>query len=205
MSTPTQDPKAKATSVIDALPGNSILSKTGILATSAAAAVYAISNELYVVNDETILVIAFSAFALTCAKLVAPAYKDWADARIKHVSEILNSSRNRHVEAVKDRIASVGELQNVSETTKVLFEISKETVNLEAEAFELKQKVELAAEAKSVLDSWVRYEASIRQEQQKQISEAVIAKVQSELSNPKFQEKVLQQAVSEVEKLFSKL
>ena len=47
MSTPApQEPKAKAQSIIDAMPGNSVLSKTGILGTSAAAAVYAISNEL---------------------------------------------------------------------------------------------------------------------------------------------------------------
>ena len=86
-----------------------------------------------------------------------------------------------------------------------MFDVSKETVKLEAEAFELKQQVDLAAEAKSVLDSWVRYEASVRQLQQQQIADSVVAKVQSELGNPKFQEKVLQQSVADVEKLLANL
>lgn len=110
-----------------------------------------------------------------------------------------------HVEAVKDRIDSVSQLQNVAETTKVLFDVSKETVELESEAFELKQKVELAHEAKAVLDSWVRYEASLRQLEQRQLAKSVISRVQSELGNPKFQEKVLQQSISEIEQLLSKL
>ncbi|CDO95151.1 unnamed protein product [Kluyveromyces dobzhanskii CBS 2104] len=206
MSTPApQDPKAKASSILDALPGNTALSKTGILATSAAAAVYAISNQLYVLNEETILVATFTGVVLAGIKFLAPAYNEYAENRVKQVSNILNSSRTKHVDAVKERIESVSELKNVSETTKVLFDVSKETVQLEAEAFQLKQQVDLAAEAKSVLDSWVRYEASVRQLQQQQIADSVVSKVQSELGNAKFQEKVLQQSVSDVEKLLANL
>ncbi len=206
MSSPApQDPKSKASSVLDALPGNTPLTKTGILATSTAAAVYAISNQLYVMNAETILLATFTGVVLAGCKYLAPAYNEWAESRVKQVTNILNSSRTKHVDAVKERIESVSELKNVSETTKVLFEVSKETVQLEAEAFELKQKVDLAAEAKSVLESWVRYEASVRQLQQQQIADAVVAKVQNELTNPKFQEKVLQQSVADVEKLLANL
>lgn len=204
-SAPAEDPKAKASSLINALPGNSVLSKTGLLATGTAAAIYTISNELYILNDETILLTAFLGFCLTAAKLLAPGYGEFASNRVKQVTDILNASRNKHVDAVKQRIESVSELKDVTETTKVLFEISKETVELEAKAFELKQKVDIAAEAKSVLDSWVRYENNIKQEQQKQIAEQVIAKVQAELKNPKFQEKVLNQSVTEIEQLFAKL
>ena len=205
-STPEKqtDPKAKANS-INAIPGNNILTKTGVLGTSAAAVIYAISNELYVINDESILLLTFLGFTGLVAKYLAPAYKDFADARMKKVSDVLNASRNKHVEAVKDRIDSVSQLQNVAETTKVLFDVSKETVELESEAFELKQKVELAHEAKAVLDSWVRYEASLRQLEQRQLAKSVISRVQSELGNPKFQEKVLQQSISEIEQLLSKL
>lgn len=200
----TQTPEQqKASSIIDALPGNSPLSKTGILATSTAAAVYAVSNELYVVNEETILLGTFIAFAAIVSKVVAPLYKDWADERIKSVTEILNSSRVKHVDAVKERIASVSELKDVVDTTKVLFEVSKETVELEAQAFELKQKVDLAAEAKAVLDSWVRYEASVRQLEQEQLAATVISKVEKEVSSPAFQKKVLDEAVADVEKIFA--
>ncbi|CAI4053354.1 F1F0 ATP synthase subunit 4 SKDI_16G1950 [Saccharomyces kudriavzevii IFO 1802] len=206
-STPEKqaDPKVKANSLINAIPGNNILTKTGVLGTSAAAVIYAISNELYVVNDESILLLTFLGFTGLVAKYLAPAYKDFADARMKKVSDVLNTSRNKHVEAVKDRIGSVSQLQNVTETTKVLFDVSKETVELESEAFELRQKVDLTHEAKAVLDSWVRYEASLRQLEQRQLAKSVIAKVQSELGSPRFQERVLQQSIAEIEQLLSKL
>ena len=61
----------------------------------------------------------------------------------------------------------------------------QETAALEAEAFELKQKVAAAAEIKSVLDSWVRYEAAIREREQKALAEAVIEKVKATISDPK--------------------
>lgn len=202
---PILDPKSKAQSIIDALPGNSVLTKTGVLGTSAAALVYAISNELYVVNPESILFVSFLAVGALLAKYVAPAYNSFAEARVKKVSDVLNASRQKHIDAVKDRISAVSALQNVSETTKVLFDVSKETVKLEARAFELKQKADLAHQAKSVLDSWVRYEDSLRKLEQKQIVESIIKNVEKELKDPKFQDKILQQAVIDAEKILSNL
>lgn len=202
-STPVE-PKQKASSIIDALPGNSILSKTGILATTAAASVYAISSELYVVNDETLLLCTFVGFMGLVAKVIAPLYGEFARDRTAHVTKLLNDARLSHVTAVKDRIDQVSNLKDVVSTTKALFEISKETAALEAESFELKQKVGVATEAKSVLDSWNRFEAQVRQMEQQQLSSSVIAKVQSDLKDSKFQDKILAQAVSDVEKLFAK-
>ncbi|KAG7869909.1 hypothetical protein KL918_000113 [Ogataea parapolymorpha] len=203
LSTPV-DPKTKANALIDSLPGNSFLSKTGILATTAAASVYAISSELYVVNDESILLVTFLGFIALISKAVAPLYGEMAKNRTDHVVGLLNQARADHVNAVKTRIDQVSNLKDVVSTTKALFEMSKETAALEAEAFELKQKVAVASEAKSVLDSWVRYEAQVRQHEQEQLASTVISKVQSELQNAKFQDKVLAQAVEEVEKLFAK-
>ena len=199
------DPKAKAQSIIDALPGNNFLTKTGILGTSAAALVYAISNELYVINEESILLVSFLAAGVLLAKYVAPAYSSFAEARVKRVSDVLNASRQKHIDAVKDRINSVSALQNVSETTKILFDVSKETVELEAKVFELKQKADLAHQAKSVLDSWVIYEDSLRKLEQTQIVESIIKNVEKELKDPKLQDRILQQAITDAENILTNL
>ena len=180
------------------------MSKTGVLATSAAAAIYGISNELLVIHDETILVLTFTAFTALVAKFVAPLYTEWADGEIKKVNDLLNESRNKHVSAVQGRIDSVSQLKNVVETTKQLFAISKETAKLEADTFALKQKIAVANQAKSTLDSWVRFEQQQRQLEQEQLIKSVLAKVNKELENPKFQEKVLAESVAEIEKLFAK-
>lgn len=78
----------------------------------------------------------------------------------------------------------------------------QETAKLEAEAFELEQKTALATEAKTVLDSWVRYEGQVKQRQQKELADSVISKVQKELENPKVLQQLLQQSVADVESKF---
>ncbi len=79
--------------------------------------------------------------------------------------------------------------------------VSQETAKLEAQAFELEQKTALAAEAKTVLDSWVRYEGQVKQRQQKELAQSIIAKVQKELENPKVLQQILQQSVADVESM----
>ena len=77
--------------------------------------------------------------------------------------------------------------------------IFKETAKLEAEAFELEQKTALAAEAKSVLDSWVRYESQMKQRQQKELAQNIISKITKELENQKTLQQILNQSVADVE------
>ena len=199
LSTPA-DPKQKAQSIVDALPGTNLLSKTGILATSAAAAIYG----LIIIHDESILVLTFTIFSAMVVKFIAPLYTEWADGEIKKVNDLLNGARNKHIQAVENRIQSVGELKDVVSQTKDLFNLSKETAKYEAESFVLKQKLEVASEARNVLDSWVRFEQQQRQIEQEQLANSVIEKVNKEIENPKFQEKVLAEAVADVEKLFNK-
>lgn len=78
----------------------------------------------------------------------------------------------------------------------------KETAHLEAKVFELEQRTALAAEAKQVLDSWVRYEGQVKQRQQKELAETIIAKITKELENPKTLQQILVQSVADVESRF---
>lgn len=71
---------------------------------------------------------------------------------------------------------------------------------MEAQAYELEQKTALAAEARTVLDSWVRYEGQVKARQQKELADSIIAKVNKELDNPKFLQQILTQSVADVEK-----
>lgn len=50
-----------------------------------------------------------------------------------------------------------------------------------------------------MLDSWVRYESQVKQRQQKELAQSIIAKVQKELENPKVLQQILQQSVADVE------
>lgn len=148
-------------------------------------------------------------------------YKEWADGQVNKIKGILNAAREDHTAAVKSRIENVQRMGSVVDITKTLFEVSKvwylikfltkppnleqETAQLEAKAYELSQSTALAAEAKTVLDSWVRYEGQVKQRQQRELAEFVITKVQKELENPKVLQQILQQSVADVESKYSQV
>ncbi|KAI1470415.1 uncharacterized protein F4812DRAFT_264012 [Daldinia caldariorum] len=193
------DPKVKAQSIIDSLPGNSLVSKTAILSSAAGLSVYAISNEYYVVNEETIVAFCLLSVWGALIKYGGPLYTQWAEAHNERIKNILNAARADHTQAVKNRIENVKQMASVVDITKALFEVSKETARIEAQVYELEQTTALAAEAKSVLDSWVRYESQVRQRQQRELAETVMSKVKKELENPKILQQILQQSVADVE------
>ena len=54
-----------------------------------------------------------------------PMYKEWADGQVNKIKGILNSAREGHTQAVKERIENVKQLGSVIDVTKQLFEVSK--------------------------------------------------------------------------------
>ncbi|KAK4103088.1 hypothetical protein N658DRAFT_557609 [Parathielavia hyrcaniae] len=200
---PSTDPKTKAQSLIDSLPGSNLLSKTAILSSAAGLSVYALSNEYYVMNEETVVAVCLLSVWTALIKFGGPLYKEWAEGQNEKIKNILNSARADHTQAVQTRIEDVKQMSGVVDVTKTLFEVSKETARLEAQSYELEQRTALAAEAKTVLDSWVRYESQVKQRQQKELAQSIIAKVQKELENPKVLQQILQQSVADVERIVS--
>jgi len=128
-------------------------------------------------------------------------YKEFAENYSNKIKNILNAARDDHTNAVKSRISSVSDLGGVIQTTKDLFAVSKETAQLEAQAYEMEQKTALSAESKAVLDSWVRYESQVKQRQQQELAQSIIAKIEKELENPKTLDQILKQSVADVERI----
>lgn len=194
-------PEARAASILDALPGNSFISKTTWVTLGAGLTSFAVSNELYVANDETVILGGFLIFVALVARSLSKPYSDWANNTANRIAGILNDARANHTKAVQSRIDSVNNKSDIVDTTKALFSVAKETVELEKDAFELKQRTELAAEVKAVLDSWVRFEAKQREAEQNQLTETVIAKVAEALKTDKAQKQIIDGAVAEIEQL----
>jgi F-type H+-transporting ATPase subunit b len=63
----------------------------------------------------------------------------------------------------------------------------------------LSQENAIAAEAKTVLDSWVRHEQQVRESEQSELVKTIQANVLKQLAEPKFKKDLLSSAVSEVE------
>ncbi|KAG5519380.1 hypothetical protein PMAC_002006 [Pneumocystis sp. 'macacae'] len=197
------DPKLKAAALIDLLPKSSILSKTGMITMGTVLSVAAISNELYVVNEETVILASFIGVIWFLINSGKKNYINWMDTHINRVHSLLNDSRQNHASEVKERIETIEVLKDVVDVTKDLFEVSKETLHLEAKEFELSQIVNVQQQAKTVLDSWVRYESTLRQREQEYLAKTIISKVKKELQQPKIQQQILNQSIIEIEDLMS--
>ena len=122
---PQEDPKKKAQSIIDALPGNSYVSKTAILSATAGLSVFGISNEFLVINDETVVAFSLLTIFWAVAKYGGPMYSEWAEGQKQKLKGILNGARQDHMSAVQSRIDNVKQLGSVIDITKQLFEVSK--------------------------------------------------------------------------------
>ena len=120
-----EDPKKKAQSLLDALPGQSLASKTAIASATAGVSIYAISNELYVMNEETVVAFCLLSVFYGIFAYGGPMYKEWADGTVQKLKDILNTAKAGHADAVKARIEDVKPLNSVVEITKGLFEVSK--------------------------------------------------------------------------------
>lgn len=110
---------------MDSLPGNSLISKTAILSSGAGVSIYALSNEYYVVNEESIVALCLLSIFWAVGKYGGPMYSEWAEGQINKIKGILNAAREDHTAAVKTRIDSVQQMGSVVDITKSLFEVSK--------------------------------------------------------------------------------
>ncbi|KAF8677617.1 atp synthase [Rhizoctonia solani] len=194
-------PEQRANAIIESLPGNSLISKTGTVVLGTGVAAAAISQELYVVNEETIVLVGTAIMFTLLARILQDPYKEWTEGHINRIRNILNSTRKEHTQAVTARIDAVQQMKDVVDVTKGLFALSKETAKLEHEAFTQRQKVAVATEVKAVLDSWVRYEQQEKESEQADLAKAVIERVTKSLTDAKNQQDILNSAIAEVEQL----
>ncbi|KAF7431106.1 atp4 subunit B of the stator stalk of mitochondrial F1F0 ATP synthase [Pleurotus ostreatus] len=195
-------PAERASEIINKLPSSpNLITKTGTAVLGTGLVATAISQELYVLNEES-LILAGSLILFTyIAKVIREPYKEWAETQIGRIRDILASARAEHTQTVKDRIDSVNQMKDVVSLTEGLFALSKETAQLESEVFVQKQKVALASEVKSVLDSWVRYEQQLKESEQADLTKTIIEKVLASLKDEKTQRDILLSSIAEVEQL----
>jgi len=199
-----QPPAERANAIIDSIPGNSLATKTGTIVLGTGLTAAAISSELYVVNEETVVLVGFLILVTYIGRAVSAPYSEWAQGQIDKIKGILQSARKEHTHAITSRIDSVNDMKDVVGLTKNLFALSKETAELEAENFVLKQQVAVKTEVKQMLDSWVRYEQQAKEEEQSRLTKTVIEKVMNSLTDEKNQKQILLDAIAEVELLVKK-
>lgn len=196
-SQPTPD--EKAASIINSVPSTSLFTKTSgvLLGTGLTAA--AISSELYVANEETVLAVGFFVIVAAAARSIGAPYSSWANGHIDRIKGILSGAREEHTRAVTERIDAVGQMKEAVPLTQQLYAVAKEINELEHRNFELQQEVAVKTELKQVLDSWVRFEQQQRESEQADLVRSVQRAVDAEIAKPAFQKQLIEEAIAHVE------
>ncbi|ORY92282.1 hypothetical protein BCR43DRAFT_86864 [Syncephalastrum racemosum] len=197
----SEAPAQQKSSILDQLPGDSLAAKVGYLTAGTGVATALVAKEIYIFNEESLVLIASVGLLGVLLKYLREPYSNMANEHINRIKSVLNQARADHTTAVQERINEVGQMKDLVEVTQNLFALSRETAQIEAEAFELKQQVAVAAEVKSTLDSWVRHETNLREREQKQLAAYLIEKINKDLQDPAIQKQILDQAVADVENL----
>lgn len=78
--------------------------------------------------------------------------------------------------------------------------LPQETAQLEADNFVLRQQTALSAEAKTVLDSWVRHEQAVRESEQSALVQTVQGNVLKALADAKVKKDLVAGAVADLER-----
>ncbi|PVU88271.1 hypothetical protein BB561_005945 [Smittium simulii] len=201
MSTEHQDPAAKAHSLIDMLPGDNFVTKTGYIAATTGATAFLISKEIYVFNEESIIVAALAGMLTLLYSKMREPLNSWAKDYSTSLETILNKARGEHKAAVISKVDSLSQLKEIVPMTKNMFALSREMVVMLSEINELKQKIAIRNEVKAVLDSHVRYEESVRQNEQRVVASKVITNIRNQLTNPKVQQEIINQCLVDLKGL----
>lgn len=122
---PQEEPAKKAQSLIDSLPGSSLLSKTAILSGGASLAVWLIANEIYVVTEETVTMVATLGSFAGIYYYGKPYYVEWAQSHIDKQKALMNEATQNHKNAIQERLDGLQELSGIIDITKGLFEVSR--------------------------------------------------------------------------------
>ncbi|TXT07487.1 hypothetical protein VHUM_03207 [Vanrija humicola] len=194
-------PDEKAAEIINAVPSTSLFTKTGGIILGVGVTAAAISTEVYVANEETVLAAAFLIIFTAIAKNIGGPYTSWANGHIDKIKSVLNGARAEHTQAVTQRIDSVNQLKDVVPLTEQLYKVAKETNELEHANFIAAQEAAVKNELKSVLDSWVRYEQQQREAEQTALVKTVTANIAAELEKPAFKKQLLEEALTQVEQI----
>lgn len=198
------DPQKKAMEILNSLPNNKFISKTGFFLTSTAASLYAISNQFIVFHEESVLLFSFILFLCLFFKYIGPLFDNWANKEIKEMSEFMNGAKIKDIEKINERINELKPVINGCVVTKQLFDLSRVVLQLESDSFELKQKIFLRNKAKHILDSWVSFENSKKQRQQELIAKNVVENIYKKIDNSKFRDQILSESLQKIDNLFSK-
>lgn len=157
-------------------------------------ALTALSNEWYVMNEETLVVAAFVGFMLTTKTLVGPVLTKWyEDYKTDFLSE-QQKAEDAHIHGCK-MILDGFPVDKIHQNLDLAFEEEKGVVELEAKARVVQEKNELINKFKKNLDQLVVAKNEAANKEYQLLLSQTLEGAREEASKPAFKKKALKYAL----------
>ena len=192
---------AKANGLLDLVPGNSLLTKTGVVATGVGVAAVAISKEYLLLHPETIVLGAFAGMVVFLHQQLSPVVANELDTRADDIRKQLNVAGEQRKASLLSEIEATKGTTEVVAITKELFAITKDVATLQAQIRERELRRAIGAQFKAKLDYIAQLEAQKRILEQQKIVDNLRARISEAIQDPKFQTAVLTKCISDIESL----
>lgn len=120
-----EDAKSKAGDLMNLVPGNNVLTKTGVLSLVAGLTAYGISKEVIVLHNETLLVVGTGVvLSLAYNKLSGP-FQEWADSEREELRKKLNSSIETKKRFLNQQIEDARKASQIQQVIEGFYSASK--------------------------------------------------------------------------------
>jgi F-type H+-transporting ATPase subunit b len=192
---------AKANGLLDLVPGNSLLTKTGVVATGVGLTAVAVSKELLLLHPETIVLGAFAGMVVLLHQQLTPVVANELDTRADEIRKQLNVAGDARKASLLSEIETTKGTTEVVAVTKELFTITKEVATLQAQIRERELRRAIGAQFRAKLDYIAQLEAQKRALEQQKIIDNLRARITEAIQDPKFQTELLKKCVTDLESL----
>ncbi|XP_068742680.1 ATP synthase F(0) complex subunit B1, mitochondrial-like [Montipora capricornis] len=138
---------------------------------------YALSKELLVIHEETVLAFVMGTTLYYLSKYVSKPIADMLDARYQSILDMFNEGRNAEIQSLTDQIEELKKIEYMSTVRKDVIEIYRENNAMSLELDYRNKLHEVVREVKKRLD----YQAEIESFQRKTEQQHIIDWVEREV------------------------
>lgn len=144
-----------------------------------------IANDIYIFNEESLILMSFLLFSRFLYLKAGPPLREYLEAYAEGIRSKFVSSAVQEKEFLKSEIADLEGFRDYVDVAKSFCELKRETILLEAELHEVKQKYELMNSIKMSLNEHVRAANEKRENDRRLAVSNLIQSVMEELKDPK--------------------
>jgi F-type H+-transporting ATPase subunit b len=197
--------QSKLRALINLIPGESAIGKLGYTAVGGGLATFLISQELYIPNDETLVLVAFALATRALYTRLSGPLSAYLDTSIGEIRAKWLASSISEKDSLAERLADMQLFRDAPAVAAAHFATCQENLTMQAELDSLLATQKFIQAVQFKLDDAVRKEREKAAQERRARVEALVVGVQEALKDPKVQDAILKKCLVDLERMEAKV